>query len=431
LRCIGSTTDKDWRQYFEKDRALLRRFKKLIIDEPSIADTKLILYGLREAYERYHDVSYTDAALDAAVDLTVRYVHDAQLPDKAIDVIDEAGARQRITDEGRQRLIDVAAIEREVGRIVKIPTHEIQESEAVKLQRLESDLMATVFGQATAIHTLVDAVLINRAGLRAPNKPEGAFLFVGPSGVGKSEMARQLAKTLGLPLVKFDMSEYIERHSVAKFIGAPPGYVGFGDGGAGDGLLINAVDKTPACVLLLDEIEKAHADIMNLLLQVMDDASLTNSAGKTVNFRNVILIMTSNIGVAATEQHGIGFLPEVGTIDEKAVQQAFSPEFRNRLDAVVTFAGLDHSSIQCVVQKFIGELRSMLITRNVDIEVTSDAENWLVRYGHDAVYGARPLERLIHRKIKQPLSRLLLFGALRDGGTARCIVEDNDLVVVG
>ena len=429
LRCIGSTTDKDWRQYFEKDRALLRRFKKLLIDEPSSADTKLILRGQRDAYERYHDVSYTDAALDAAVDLTVRYVHDARLPDKAIDVIDEAGARQRITDEGRQRLIDVAEVEIEVGRIVKIPANEIQESEAVKFQRLESDLMATVFGQTTAIRALVDAALINRAGLRAANKPEGSFLFVGPSGVGKSETARQLAKTLGLPLVKFDMSEYIERHSVAKFIGAPPGYVGFGDGGAGDGLLINAVDKNPACVLLLDEIEKAHADIMNLLLQVMDDATLTNSAGKTVNFRNVILIMTSNIGVAATEQHGIGFLPEIGTIDEKAVQHAFSTEFRNRLDAIVTFASLDHASIKCVVQKFIGELRTMLSARNVKIEITSDAEEWLVQHGHDAVYGARPLERLIHRKIKQPLSRLILFGALRDGGTARCSVENNDLIV--
>ena len=430
LRCIGSTTDHDWRRHFEKDRALLRRFKKLSIGEPSSADTKLILRGLRSAYEQFHGVVYTDEALDAAVDLTVRYIHDGQLPDKAIDVIDEAGARQRITDEGRKAVIEVADIEVEVARVVKIPAQEIREDESEKLARLDSDLQAVVFGQPAAIHTLVDSVLISRAGLRSTDKPAGCFLFVGPSGVGKTETARQLAATLGLSLIKFDMSEYMERHSVAKMIGAPPGYIGFGDGAAGDGLLVNAVDKTPDCVLLLDEVEKAHPDIFNLLLQVMDDATLTNSAGKPVNFRNVILIMTSNVGVAHTEQHGIGFCPtDVAGIDEKEIQRLFAPEFRNRLDAVVMFNALERADIERVVEKFIGELQAMLADRAITIAITDAAKHWLAEHGYDSVYGARPLARLMEEKIKRPTSRLLLFGPLKSGGTVEIAIQHNDISV--
>ena len=428
LRCIGSTTDRDWRQYFEKDRALLRRFNKLLVDEPSVAEAKLILRGLRSVYEQFHNVTYTDDALDAAVDLTVRYVHDGHLPAKAIDVIDEAGARHRISDEAHTAVIDVAAVEAEVARVVKIPAQNIQEAESDKLQRLNLDLHSMVFGQTDALRTLVDAVLISRAGLRNADKPAGSFLFVGPSGVGKTETARQLARTLGLPLIKFDMSEYMERHAVAKMIGAPPGYVGFGDGAAGDGLLVNAVDSAHACVLLLDEIEKAHMDIFNVLLQVMDDAKLTNSAGKSVNFRNVFLIMTSNVGVAETEQHGIGFGPhEVGRIDEKEIQRLFTPEFRNRLDAVVMFNALARGDIERVVQKFIGELRGMLADRRVTVEITDAAKKWLAEHGYDPIYGARPLSRLIDRKIKQPISHLLLFGPLRHGGAVKISVKDNDI----
>lgn len=430
LRCIGSTTDKDWRQYFEKDRALLRRFKKLLLDEPTIDEAKAILRGLRGAYEAFHKVRYTDEALDAAVDLTARYVHDARLPDKAIDVIDEAGARQRIVDKGRKATIAVADIEAEVARAVQIPAQAIHEDEADKLQHLEADLEASVFGQSAALHTLVDAVLINRAGLRRINKPAGSFLFVGPSGTGKSETARQLARTMGLPLIKFDMSEYMERHAVAKIIGAPPGYVGFGDGGAGDGLLINAVDTSPACVLLLDEIEKAHADVYNVLLQVMDDARLTNSAGKAINFRNVFLIMTSNVGVAKTEQHGIGFRPsDVAKIDDQEIRRLFAPEFRNRLDAIVTFEALSRVAIERVVDKFIDELRVLLMDRHVGMTLTDEAKHWLADHGHDAVYGARPLGRLIDQKINRPLSRLLLFGPLRQGGMVHVSIEDDDIVV--
>ena len=430
LRCIGSTTDKDWRQHFEKDRALLRRFKKLVIDEPSIADSKRILRGLAHAYGDFHGVVYTEAALDAAVDLTAKYVHDGRLPDKAIDIIDEAGARQRITDGEKKSTLDVADIEAEVARVAHIPVQDVKEDESQRLAHLEDDLLAAVYGQDHAIKTLVNAALISRAGLSDPRKPDGCFLFVGPTGVGKTEAARQLAQTLSLPLIKFDMSEFMERHAVSKMIGSPPGYVGFGEGGAGDGLLINAVDSTPACVLLLDEIEKAHPDIFNILLQVMDDAKLTNSAGKTVSFRSVILIMTSNLGVAQTERHALGFVAsEQVEIDEAAIKTAFSPEFRNRLDAVVPFSGLDRISIGKIVSKFIDQLRTMVEDRAISIEIDEPATKWLVEHGYDPVYGARPLARLISEWIKQPLSRMILFGGLSTGGAAHITVDAGQLVV--
>ncbi len=430
LRCIGSTTDKDWRQHFEKDRALVRRFKRLFIVEPSIEDAKLILFGLRTSYEIFHHVRYTDEALNTAVDLTVKYVHEGHLPDKAIDVIDEAGARQRISDDGSKETVDVAEIEAEVSRVTKIPLQTIHEAETDRLEHLENDLRAVVFGQDAALRSLVNAVLISRAGLRDLDKAEGSFLFTGPTGVGKTESARQLANTLGLPLVKFDMSEYMEKHSISKFIGSPPGYVGFGDGAAGHGLLINAIDKTPSCVLLLDEIEKAHPDVFNILLQVMEDGILTNSEGRSVSFRNVILIMTSNIGVAKTEQNAIGFVPsEVVSVDEDAVKRTFSPEFRNRLDAIIVFEALDRVNIGKIVGKFINKLQELVQDRGVTIEITDAAKKWLAEKGYDPVYGARPLSRLITDKIKQPLSRLMLFGSLRQGGIARIFVENGVLTV--
>jgi ATP-dependent Clp protease ATP-binding subunit ClpA len=428
LRCIGATTERDWRQHFEKDRALLRRFKKLFINEPSVEDSKLILRGIKGSYETFHGVTFTDAALDAAVDLTRRYVNDGKLPDMAIDLIDEAGARCRVLSTSKS--INIEDIEFEISQITKIPPQNMREDETVRLERLEDDIKTVVFGQDEAIGRLVDAVLISRAGLRDHQKPEGCFLFTGSTGVGKSESAKQLAKTLGLPLVKFDMSEFMERHSVSRFIGSAPGYVGYEDGGAGSGLLVNAIDRTPACVLLLDEIEKAHPDVFNLFLQVMEDSILTNSAGKPVNFRNVILIMTSNAGVAKTEHSTMGFArADLVEIDDAVVKQLFSPEFRNRLDAVVTFKALDRPSIVKVVQKFIDQMQDMLVDRNVTIEMTEAAKKWLVEHGYDPIYGARPLNRLITEKVKRPLSRMMLFGSLKGGGTAKLSVENSELIV--
>lgn len=428
LRCIGSTTEKDWRRYFEKDRALLRRFKKLFVEEPSVEDAKRIIHGVAGFYSAYHGVYYSENALDAAVDLTARYIHDARLPDKAFDIIDDAGARHRI--RGDQTLIlQREDIEAEVARVAQIPVQHLAQDESRRLVHLEDELRGSVFGQDTAVRMLVDAVLIGRAGLSSPNKPEGCFLFVGQTGVGKSELGRQLAKVLSIPLLKYDMSEYMERHSVSKLIGAPPGYVGYGEGDAGDGLLVNAIERTPACVLMLDEVEKAHPDLLNILLQVMDDGKLTNSAGKSVSFHSVILIMTSNLGVASTEQ-SVGFVPiDTPEIDMRAVRNAFAPEFRNRLDAIINFNPLDTESIGRVVDKFIGELREMVAERHILIDLQLDAKQWLTTYGYDAIYGARPLARLISEKVKRPLSRMILFGELQNGGTATIQVLDNELAV--
>jgi ATP-dependent Clp protease ATP-binding subunit ClpA len=428
LRCIGSTTEKDWRQHFEKDRALLRRFKKLLVGEPSVADAKRIVHGLASAYSAFHGVHYSVEALDAAVDLSARYLHDSRLPDKAFDILDDAGARHRI-DGVTTTLLGRPEIEAEVARIAQIPVQNLNKDVSERLSHLEDELLTAVFGQDQAIELLADTVLISRAGLSSPNKPDGCFLFVGPTGCGKSEAARQLAKVLGLPLLKYDMSEYMERHAVSKLIGAPPGYVGYGEGDAGDGLLVNAIDTSPSCVLLLDEVEKAHPDLLNILLQVMDDGKLTNSAGKSVSFRSVIIIMTSNLGVAATEQT-IGFIPsDCPEIDMRAVRDAFSPEFRNRLDAIVSFKSLDRQSIEQVVEKFIRELGDMLVERHITIELKAPAKQWLCEHGYDPVYGARPMARLISEHIKRPLSRMILFGELKYGGTAILDVVEDALTV--
>ena len=429
LRCIGATTNRDWRQHFAKDRALVRRFKKLTVHEPSIEDAKLIVRGRRPFYEDFYGLKITDAALDAAVDLTARYVHDGRLPDKALDVIDEAGARQKVA--GTQQTIDVAEIEVEVATVAKLPLNSVNETDRSRLQRLETDLLSNVFGQDQAIKRLVNSVLVSRAGLRETHKPEGCFLFVGPTGVGKSATAQQLAATLGVPLVKFDMSEYSERHSISRLTGAPPGYVGFRDGDVGDGLLVNAIETAPSCVLLLDEIEKAHPDLFNLLLQVMDDAHLTSAGGKTVSFRSVIVIMTSNAGVAKTEHSAVGFIQnDEPAIDEAAIKQYFSPEFRNRLDAIASFRALDKANIARVVDKFLVELREMVTGRGIILNISDAAKKWLVSHGYDAVYGARPLGRLITEQIKCPLSRLILFGDLKDGGTVDIHIRSGMLSVI-
>lgn len=418
LRCIGSTTAEEYRKHFEKDRALLRRFKKVVVGEPSIEEAKLILRGLKSTYEKFHGVKYSVSALDAAVDLTARYIHNAVLPDKAIDIMDNAGARKRVLnyDTGLPPVtITVADIEAEIALVAKIPAKEIAEDESHMLSRLENDLKDKVFGQDGALTTLIDAVFVARAGLRDENKPEGCYLMVGNSGTGKTETCRQLAKTLNIPLVKFDMSEFMEKHSISKLIGSPPGYVGFGDGGAGDGLLVNAIDTSPSCVLLLDEIEKAHPDVFNILLQVMDDAKLTNSHGKSVDFRNVILIMTSNAGSGGSEKMSIGFSNNTNSeIDTKVLKALFTPEFRNRLDAVITFDRLKPDSMAKIVEKFISELKILTGRRNVKIDINKKALTWLAEKGYDPAMGARPLNRVINEHIKKPLSRLMLVGSMKD-----------------
>lgn len=432
LRCIGSTTMEEYRKHFEKDRALMRRFKRIDVHEPSVENTKLILRGLRESYEKFHGITFTDAALDAAVDLTSRYVTNAHQPDKAIDIIDYAGARQRVApEETRKTVIDVPDIELEVSTVARIPAQTVEEDESKKLVRLENDLLSAVYGQDKAVQALVDAVFVSRADLREENKPSGSYLFAGPTGVGKTEMARQLAKTLGVPLIKFDMSEYMEKHSVSKLIGSPPGYVGFADGGSGSGKLTNEVEAHPYCVLLLDEIEKAHPDVFNILLQVMDDGKLTNSAGKTVSFRNVILIMTTNAGAKAASKRAIGFgSSEFNDAAGTAViNDTFSPEFRNRLDATVRFERLQPENVIRVVEKFIGELQGRTLRRNVTLVVDDAAKEWLAKKGYDPEMGARPLARIIHDSIKVPLSRLMLVGSAKDGGTVTVTVANDEIVV--
>ncbi|HUZ64062.1 MAG TPA: ATP-dependent Clp protease ATP-binding subunit ClpA [Acetobacteraceae bacterium] len=425
LRCIGSTTYKEFRNYFEKDRALVRRFQKIDVAEPTLEDTVKILRGLKSAYEKHHKVRYTDEAIRAAVELSAKYINDRKLPDKAIDVIDEVGAsRMLLPEHKRRKTVTLRDVEEMVAKIARIPPKSVSADDKETLRNLERDLKSMVFGQDKAIEALSAAIKLSRAGLREPEKPIGNYLFSGPTGVGKTEVARQLASTLGIELTRFDMSEYMERHSVSRLIGAPPGYVGFDQGG----LLTDAIDQHPHCVLLLDEIEKAHPDLFNILLQVMDHGKLTDHNGKTVDFRNVILIMTTNAGAADMAKAAIGFEREVRVgEDEDAIKRMFTPEFRNRLDAVITFAGLTPEVVARVVEKFVMQLEAQLADRNVTIELSSAAKEWLAERGYDRLYGARPLARVIQEYIKKPLAEELLFGKLVKGGAVKVTLKDGAL----
>ncbi|MDE2562913.1 MAG: ATP-dependent Clp protease ATP-binding subunit ClpA [Sphingomonadales bacterium] len=425
IRCIGSTTYKEFRNHFEKDRALLRRFQKIDVNEPTIEDTIKILKGLRSVFEDHHKVKYTPDAIKTAVELSARYINDRKLPDKAIDVIDEVGAMQMLLPPSRRKkTITAREIEAVIATMARIPPKSVSSDDKKVLEHLDRDLKHVVFGQDNAIKVLATAMKLSRAGLRDPDKPIGSFLFSGPTGVGKTEVSRQLASIMGIPLVRFDMSEYMERHSVSRLIGAPPGYVGFDQGG----LLTDAVDQQPHCVLLLDEIEKAHPDLFNILLQVMDNGRLTDHHGKTVDFRNVVLIMTTNAGASDMARQGIGF-GDVSKEDagDEAVKRMFSPEFRNRLDAIVPFAYLGTEVVSRVVDKFILQLELQLAEQNVHIQFHSDARGWLGKRGYDRLYGARPMARLIQEKVKQPLAEELLFGKLAHGGEVHVSVKEDAL----
>ncbi len=425
LRCIGSTTYKEFRNYFEKDRALVRRFQKIDVNEPSLEDSIKILRGLKLNYEKHHKVRYTDEAIRAAVELSAKYINDRKLPDKAIDVIDEVGAsRMLLPEHKRRKTVTLRDVEEIVAKIARIPPKSVSADDKETLRNLERDLKSMVFGQDQAIEALSAAIKLARAGLREPEKPIGNYLFSGPTGVGKTEVARQLAATMGIELIRFDMSEYMERHSVSRLIGAPPGYVGFDQGG----LLTDAIDQHPHAVLLLDEVEKAHPDLFNILLQVMDHGKLTDHNGKTVDFRNVILIMTTNAGASDMAREAIGFGREVRVgEDDDAIKRLFTPEFRNRLDATITFAGLTPEIVGRVVEKFVMQLEAQLADRNVTIELSSAAKEWLAERGYDRLYGARPLSRVIQEHIKKALAEELLFGKLVKGGAVKVTLKDNKL----
>ncbi len=425
LRCIGSTTYQEYSNIFEKERALSRRFQKIDVVEPSLDDTTKILMGLKSKYEAHHDVRYTNKALRAAVELSAKYINERHLPDKAIDVIDEAGARSRLTPASRRKkTVGVADIEAMVAKMARIPEKSVSSSDKDILKSLDDKMKMLVFGQDAAIDVLCEAIKLSRAGLGAENKPVGSFLFAGPTGVGKTEVTVQLSKILGIELLRFDMSEYGERHSVSRLIGAPPGYVGYDQGG----LLTDAVIKHPHAVVLLDEIEKAHPDIFNLLLQVMDNGTLTDNNGRKADFRNVILVMTTNAGVAETEKKSIGLIQQDHSHDAMAeIKKVFTPEFRNRLDNIIWFNSLDEAIIHQVVDKFIVELQVQLDARGVSLEVSEDARHWLANKGYDKAMGARPMSRVIQDKLKKPLANELLFGSLIDGGTVKVTLEKDDL----
>ena len=425
LRCIGSTTYKEFRNYFEKDRALVRRFQKIDVNEPTLEDSVKILRGLKANYEKHHKVRYTDEAIRAAVELSAKYINDRKLPDKAIDVIDEVGASRMLLPENKRRkMVTLKDVEDIVAKIARIPPKAVSTDDKETLRNLERDLKSMVFGQDKAIEALAAAIKLARAGLREPEKPIGNYLFSGPTGVGKTEVARQLASTMGIELIRFDMSEYMERHSVSRLIGAPPGYVGFDQGG----MLTDAIDQHPHAVLLLDEIEKAHPDLFNILLQVMDHGKLTDHNGKSVDFRNVILIMTTNAGASDMAKEAIGFGRDVREgEDADAIKRLFTPEFRNRLDAVITFAGLSPEIVARVVEKFVMQLEAQLADRNVTIELSSAAKEWLAERGYDRLYGARPLARVIQEYIKKPLAEELLFGRLVRGGAVKVTLKENKL----
>jgi ATP-dependent Clp protease ATP-binding subunit ClpA len=425
LRCMGSTTYKEYRQHFEKDRALARRFQKVDVIEPNIEDTINILKGLKSRFEQHHDVKYSLDAIKTAVELSSRYIHDRKLPDKAIDVIDEAGASQRLVIASKRRKsLGVKEIEDVIAKIARIPAKNISRDDAELLRELDASLKRVVFGQDPAIDALASAIKLARAGLREPEKPIGNYLFAGPTGVGKTEVAKQLADTLGVELIRFDMSEYMEKHAISRLIGAPPGYVGFDQGG----LLTDGVDQNPHCVLLLDEIEKAHPDVFNILLQVMDHGKLTDHNGRSTDFRNVILIMTSNAGASEQAKEAIGFgRDRRDGEDTAAIERTFSPEFRNRLDATISFAPLSKEVIIKVVDKFVLQLEAQLMDRNVTFELSTKAANWLADKGYDDKMGARPLARVIQEHLKKPLAEELLFGKLSKGGLVKVHLKDDKL----
>jgi ATP-dependent Clp protease ATP-binding subunit ClpA len=428
LRCIGATTYQDFKTHFERDRALARRFQKIELAEPSIEETHAILRGLKKRYETHHGVSYSDASLRAAAELSSRHVPDRFLPDKAIDVIDEAGAAAQVRGAGKstRKIVRSPDVEHIVATMAKIPPRRVTTSDRDRLETLDRDLGLLVFGQDEAIRNVVAAIRLSRAGLGLPDHPVGSFLFAGPTGVGKTELAKQLASALGIDFVRFDMSEYMEKHTVSRLIGAPPGYVGYDQGG----LLTDAVRRTPHAVVLLDEIEKAHPDVFNVLLQVMDHATLTDASGRKADFRHVVVILTTNAGAQEMAQTAIGF-GEVSNAEKgaKALERLFSPEFRNRLDAVVHFGVLAPEAVERIVDKFITELESQLTGRRVTIELTPAARRWVAEHGYDPTFGARPMARLIQDKVKRPLADEMLFGQLKDGGRAEVAVADGELTI--
>lgn len=425
LTCIGSTTYKEYRSVFEKDHALDRRFQKIDVKEPTVEQTISILKGLRERFEAHHNVKYTDDALDAAARLSARYISDRHLPDKAIDLVDEVGAYQYLQpEEERKKIIEVVDIEKMVAKIARVPERNVSASDREVLKNLTRDLKMMIFGQDESIETLGAAVKLSRSGLRDSTKPIGSFLFVGPTGVGKTEVCKQLSKILGVELLRFDMSEYMERHSISRLIGAPPGYVGYDEGG----ILTEAVNKTPHSIVLLDEIEKAHPDVYNLLLQIMDHGTLTDMNGRKTDFRHTILIMTSNAGAEIMDKTNIGFTAQDSTSDVmSAVNRVFSPEFRNRLDAIIQFKALDTKTILSVVDKFVSELETQLEVRHVILQVDDEARTWLAKNGYDKNMGARPMARLIQEQIKKPLAEELLFGKLSNGGHVKVTADKGKL----